>query len=66
MTLQKSLRAQQIAFENRLPCISLVESAGANLLYQDEVFILGGQTSVSYTHLDVYKRQVWARGMCSS
>ena len=32
MTLQKSLRAQQIAFENRLPCISLVESAGANLL----------------------------------
>ncbi|HMT21878.1 MAG TPA: carboxyl transferase domain-containing protein, partial [Promineifilum sp.] len=37
MTLQKTLRAQQIAFENRLPCISLVESAGANLLYQDEV-----------------------------
>jgi len=27
MTLQKSLRAQQIAFENRLPCLSLVESA---------------------------------------
>lgn len=43
MTLQKSLRAQTIALENRLPCISLVESAGANLLYQDEVFILGGR-----------------------
>ena len=44
MTLQKTLRAQAIAQENRLPCISLVESAGANLLYQDEIFILGGRT----------------------
>ncbi|MFQ5400194.1 MAG: acyl-CoA carboxylase subunit beta [Anaerolineae bacterium] len=43
MTLQKTLRAQTIARENRLPCLSLVESAGANLLYQDEVFILGGR-----------------------
>jgi 3-methylcrotonyl-CoA carboxylase beta subunit len=43
MTLRKSLRAQTIAMENRLPCISLVESAGANLLHQDEVFILGGR-----------------------
>lgn len=44
MTLQKTLRAQTIAQENRLPCISLVESAGANLLFQDEIFILGGRT----------------------
>ena len=44
MTLQKTLRAQSIAQENWLPCISLVESAGANLLYQDEIFILGGRT----------------------
>jgi 3-methylcrotonyl-CoA carboxylase beta subunit len=51
MTLQKSLRAQQIAFENRLPCISLVESAGANLLYQDEVFILGGRTFANQARL---------------
>ena len=51
MTLQKSLRAQQIAFENRLPCLSLVESAGANLLYQDEVFILGGRTFANQARL---------------
>lgn len=44
MTLQKTLRAQAIARENRLPCISLVESAGANLLFQDEIFILGGRS----------------------
>jgi 3-methylcrotonyl-CoA carboxylase beta subunit len=44
MSLQKTLRAQAIAQENRLPCISLVESAGANLLYQDEIFILGGRS----------------------
>lgn len=44
MTLQKTLRAQAIAQENRLPCLNLVESAGANLLYQDEIFILGGRT----------------------
>ncbi len=43
MTLRKTLRAQAIARENRLPCISFVESAGANLLYQDEIFILGGK-----------------------
>lgn len=43
MSLQKTLRGQAIAQENRLPCISLVESAGANLLYQDEIFILGGR-----------------------
>jgi 3-methylcrotonyl-CoA carboxylase beta subunit len=43
MTVKKSLRAQQIALENRLPCISLVESAGANLLYQAELFVEGGR-----------------------
>ena len=51
MTLHKTLRAQQIAMENRLPCISLVESAGANLLYQDEVFILGGRTFANQARL---------------
>jgi 3-methylcrotonyl-CoA carboxylase beta subunit len=44
MSLQKTLRAQTIAAENRLPCVYLVESAGANLLYQDEIFILGGRS----------------------
>lgn len=38
LTVKKHLRAQQIARENRLPCIYLVDSGGANLPYQDEVF----------------------------
>ncbi|WP_239015204.1 acyl-CoA carboxylase subunit beta [Archangium violaceum] len=42
--VQKSLRAQEIALENRLPVVSLVESGGANLLYQQEIFVPGGET----------------------
>jgi len=38
MTVKKHLRAQEIAAENRLPCIYLVDSGGANLPNQDEVF----------------------------
>ncbi len=38
MTVKKHLRAQEIAQENRLPCIYLVDSGGANLPYQAEVF----------------------------
>lgn len=38
MTVKKHLRAQQIALENRLPCIYLVDSGGAYLPLQDEVF----------------------------
>ncbi|POW08528.1 hypothetical protein PSTT_07426 [Puccinia striiformis] len=38
ITVKKHLRAQEIARENRLPCIYLVESGGANLPYQSEVF----------------------------
>ena len=38
MTVKKHLRAQEIATENNLPCIYLVESGGANLPNQDEVF----------------------------
>ena len=38
LTVKKHLRAQQIAAENRLPCIYLVDSGGANLPYQAEVF----------------------------
>ncbi len=38
MTVKKHLRAQEIAEENRLPCIYLVDSGGANLPRQDEVF----------------------------
>jgi geranyl-CoA carboxylase beta subunit len=41
---QKVLRAQEIALKNRLPVVSLVESGGANLLYQQEIFVPGGET----------------------
>src|SRR5450432_3458715 len=38
ITVKKHLRAQEIARENKLPCIYLVDSGGANLPNQDEVF----------------------------
>jgi 3-methylcrotonyl-CoA carboxylase beta subunit len=38
MTVKKHLRAQEIAMENRLPCIYLVDSGGANLSSQAEAF----------------------------
>ena len=38
MTVKKHLRAQEIALQNRLPCIYLVDSGGAFLPRQDEVF----------------------------
>ena len=38
MTVKKPLRAQEIASENRLPCIYLVDSGGSNLPHQAEVF----------------------------
>ncbi|MGA1288765.1 MAG: acyl-CoA carboxylase subunit beta [Rubrivivax sp.] len=45
MGLDKLLRAQEIALENRLPYVQLVESAGANLLaYRVEDFVRGGSS----------------------
>ena len=38
VTVKKHLRAQEIALENHLPCIYLVDSGGANLPHQSEVF----------------------------
>jgi 3-methylcrotonyl-CoA carboxylase beta subunit len=38
MTVKKHLRAQDIARENRLPCVYLIDSGGAHLPSQDEVF----------------------------
>ncbi|AOJ90051.1 methylcrotonoyl-CoA carboxylase [Burkholderia sp. MSMB0856] len=38
MTVKKHVRAQEIAAENRLPCVYLVDSGGANLPNQDDVF----------------------------
>src|ERR1041385_8111919 len=38
MTVKKHVRAQEVALENRLPCVYLVDSGGAFLPLQDEVF----------------------------
>ena len=38
LTVKKHLRAQEVALQNRLPCVYLVDSGGANLPNQDEVF----------------------------
>ncbi|KAK2189982.1 hypothetical protein NP493_92g06003 [Ridgeia piscesae] len=38
ITVKKHLRAQEIAQQNRLPCIYLVDSGGANLPHQDKIF----------------------------
>ncbi|HKD48062.1 MAG TPA: carboxyl transferase domain-containing protein, partial [Rhizomicrobium sp.] len=38
LTVKKHLRAQEIALQNRLPCLYLVDSGGANLPHQAEVF----------------------------
>ncbi|WP_078290525.1 carboxyl transferase domain-containing protein [Mycobacterium sp. D16R24] len=50
-TLRKVLRANDIAFKNRLPVISLVESGGADLPTQKEVFVPGGQMFRDLTRL---------------
>src|SRR5690348_9941742 len=44
MGLKKKLRAQEIARDNKLPLVQLVESGGANLNYQAQIFVEGGQT----------------------
>src|SRR6202165_53212 len=44
MGLKKKLRCQEIAHHNKLPLIQLVESGGANLNYQAQIFVEGGQT----------------------
>ncbi|HRL13114.1 MAG TPA: carboxyl transferase domain-containing protein, partial [Aggregatilineales bacterium] len=50
--VHKKLRAQTVAMENRLPCLQLVESAGANLLYQAEMFAeSGGRTFANQARL---------------
>ena len=42
MGVEKAIRAQEIALANKLPFIQLVESAGANLFLQAEMFVRGG------------------------
>ena len=50
-TLKKALRANVIARENRLPGVSLVESGGADLPSQAEIFVPGGQLFADLTRL---------------
>ena len=50
-TLRKILRANKIALENRLPVVSLVESGGADLPTQKEIFVPGGQMFRDLTRL---------------
>ncbi|MFD4986555.1 acyl-CoA carboxylase subunit beta [Streptomyces sp. NPDC058374] len=50
-TLKKATRANEIAFANRLPCISLIESGGADLPSQKEIFIPGGALFRDLTRL---------------
>jgi len=51
MGLRKALRMQEIARENRLPLIYLVESGGANLMYQAEMFVEGGRSFANQARL---------------
>jgi geranyl-CoA carboxylase beta subunit len=51
MGLKKALRAQEIARENKLPFIHLVESGGANLMYQAEIFVDGGRNFANQARL---------------
>lgn len=50
-TVRKGFRANQIALENRLPLINLVESGGADLTTQKEIFVPGGRQFRDLTRL---------------
>jgi len=50
-TLKKTLRANEIALQNRLPVIGLTESGGADLPTQKDIFIPGGAMFRDLTHL---------------
>lgn len=49
--LRKTLRLHEIARENKLPLINLVESGGADLRYQSEIFVDGGRTFANLARL---------------
>ncbi|MDP3085206.1 MAG: carboxyl transferase domain-containing protein [Rubrivivax sp.] len=51
MGLKKALRAKELARENKLPLIALVESGGANLMYQAEIFVDGGRAFANQARL---------------
>ncbi|VAV93157.1 Geranyl-CoA carboxylase carboxyl transferase subunit, partial [hydrothermal vent metagenome] len=49
--LDKKLRLQEIALENRLPIVSLAQSGGANLNYATDIFSKGGRGFANQAHL---------------
>ncbi len=51
MGVEKAIRAQEIALQNKLPYVQLVESAGANLMLQAEMFVRGGATFANMARL---------------
>ena len=51
MGMKKSLRVQQIVREQKLPVLSMVESGGANLKYQSELFVEGGRAFANQARL---------------
>ena len=51
MGVKKALRTQDVAMENKLPFVQLIESAGANLFRQSEMFIDGGRTFANLAKL---------------
>ncbi len=61
MTVKKHLRAQEIARENRLPCIYLVDSGGANLPHQTEVFPDRDHFGQSFTIRRRYPRSAFPK-----
>lgn len=51
MGLKKALRAQEVAMQNKLPFVQLIESAGANLFLQSEMFVEGGRSFANLAKL---------------
>ncbi|MEQ1438296.1 carboxyl transferase domain-containing protein [Fontimonas sp. SYSU GA230001] len=49
--MHKGLRMQEIALQQKLPVVSMIESGGANLMYQAELFIPGGRTFANQARL---------------
>ena len=51
MSVRKGLRGQDIILENRLPAVNLIDSAGAYLPLQAEIFVPGGRTFYNQAHM---------------
>ena len=61
LTVKKHLRAQEIALENRLPCVYLVDSGGAFLPLQADVFPDRVRVADTVFAMDTYGATVWTQ-----